>query len=88
MTEESELKKVKRREYMRKYRAKNRNKINAYQRKYLSDKKNKERHKKSCDKYRKESMSEETKQKIKQYQHEYYLKKKEEANEKALSEII
>lgn len=67
---------VDRREYMKKYRAKNREKLNAYQRKYLQDPEHKEKHKDSCDKWRKEKMSTATREKIKQYQKEYYKRRK------------
>lgn len=63
-------------DYMREYRKKNRERLNAYQREYFEDEENKEKHKKACAKYRKHNMKESTRQKIKAYQHEYYLKRK------------
>lgn len=68
-----------RREYMRQYRKKNRARLNEYQRQYLQDPKHKARHKQSCDEWRKERMTEETKAKIKKYQKEYYEQRKNDA---------
>ena len=86
MTDEE--KKAKRRAYMRTYRARNRAKVNAYQRKYLSDQKNKKKHYDSCQKYRDKSMTDETKEKIRQYQREYYRKRKAEADKEALDKAL
>lgn len=65
-----------RREYLREYRKKNRERLNAYQRQYLSDPEHKQKHKESCTKWRLEKMTDETKQKIKEYQKEYYKRTK------------
>lgn len=61
---------------MRQYRKKNRERLNAYQRRYLSSPDHKEKHKQSCDDWRQNRMTEETRQKIKQYQKEYYEQRK------------
>lgn len=63
-----------RREYLREYRRKNRERLNAYQRAYFSDPEHKRKHKEACGRWRKDNMTEETKQKIKEYQKEYYRK--------------
>ena len=68
-----------RKEYMRQYRKKNRERLNAYQRKYLSDPKHKAKHKEACDSWRKERMTNETRRRIKQYQKEYYEQRKNHA---------
>lgn len=61
---------------MREYRKRNRARLNAYQRKYLSDPERNEKHKETCRRWRKERMTEETKAKIKEYQKEYHKKRK------------
>jgi len=61
---------------MRQYRRKNRARLNAYQRRYYSSPARKEKHKQVCDDWRKNRMTEETKQKIKEYQKEYYEQRK------------
>ena len=68
-----------RREYMRQYRRKNRARINAYQRRYYADPVNKAKHKKACDEWRKERMTEDTRQKIKKYQRKYYEQRKNDS---------
>ncbi len=79
---------VRRREYMRRYRLKNKDKMRAYHKAYLQDSEHYAKHKKSCDKYRKENMTDETREKIRQYQREYYRKRKEKENEEALKNVI
>jgi len=61
---------------MRQYRKRNRQRLNSYQRRYLSDPEHKQKHKKACDDWRQNRMSDDTKQKIKQYQKEYYEQRK------------
>ena len=65
-----------RKEYLREYRKRNRERLNAYQRQYLSDPEHKQKHKESCNKWRLENMTEETRKKIKDYQKEYYKRRK------------
>lgn len=73
---------------MRLYRKKNRERLNAYHREYLADPDRAHKHRKSCDKYRKNNMTPETKQKIKVYQHEYYLRRKASRNKEALGKLF
>lgn len=74
-----------RKEYMRLYRLKNRARLNAYHREYLSDPDHARKHRESCDKYRATNMTEETKAKIRAYQHEYYLKRKATKDQEKLN---
>lgn len=84
----NEEKRRKRREYMRLYRAKNRERLNAYHRQYLSDPTRAKKHREACDRYRENNMTEETKQRIREYQHEYYIKRKAENDRRALDKVL
>lgn len=69
-----ELKKNKQKEYARKWREKNREKYNRYQREYRNASiDRKQKHAEVCAAY---EPSDETKEKIKNYRHEYYLANK------------
>lgn len=65
-----------RKEYLREYRRKNRERLNAYQRAYFADPEHKKKHNETCRRWRKERMTDETKEKIKEYQKEYYKRNK------------
>lgn len=58
----------------------------AYYRDYLQRDGNMKKHNESCKKWRKERMTKETKEKIRQYQREYYLKRKAERDKNAVNQ--